>query len=109
MGRGDDEPDRQHSLQRAAAHVVHDQLRGHSRRHRSERVDLPHRLPDAVAAARDVRLRRDGRRRLSRVAQERRPRRPDYAVEEAEDVAAALAARRAPGTRHVARTVRARR
>ena len=56
MGRGDDEPDRQHALQRAAADDLHVELRGHSRRHRSELAAVPHRPPDAVAPARDVRV-----------------------------------------------------
>ena len=58
MGRGDDEPDRQHALQRAAADDLHVELPGHPRRHRSELAAVPHRPPDAVAAARDVRVRR---------------------------------------------------
>ena len=36
VGRRDDEPDRQHALQRAPADDLHVELRGHSRRHRSE-------------------------------------------------------------------------
>ena len=40
---------------------------------------VPHRAPDAVAAARDVRVRRHGRRRLPRDADQRRRRRSDGA------------------------------
>ena len=35
VGRGDDEPHRQHAVQRAAADDLHVELRGHPRRHRS--------------------------------------------------------------------------
>ena len=55
MGRGDDEPDRQHALQREAADDLHVELPGHPRRHGAELAAVPHRPPDAVAAARDVR------------------------------------------------------
>ncbi len=57
VGRRDDEPDRQHAVQRAAADDLHLELPGHPRRHRSELAAVPHRPSDAVAAARDVRVR----------------------------------------------------
>ncbi len=43
---------------------LHLELPGHSRRHRTELAGLPHRPPDALAPARDVRVRRPRRRRL---------------------------------------------
>ena len=58
VGRRDDEPDRQHALQRAPPDDFHVELPGHPRRHRSELAAVPHRLPHAVAPARDVRVRR---------------------------------------------------
>ena len=62
---------------------LHVQLPGHSGRHRAELAAVPDRPSDAVAAARDVRVRRslDGA-RLPRVARQRRCRRPDDAVED---------------------------
>ena len=88
MGRRDDEPDRQHALQRAAADDLHVELRRHPRRHRSELAAVPHRPPHAIAAARDVRLRSARRRRLSADADQRRRRRPGDPVEDAQEGAA---------------------
>ncbi len=54
MGGRDDEPDRQHPLQRAAADHLHLELRRHPRRQRSGVSEGAHRVPDSLAPARDV-------------------------------------------------------
>ena len=82
MGRRDDEPHRQHALQRAAADDLHDQLRGPARRDRARLAEGARRLPPALAPARDVRVPRVRRRRLPDAARQRRPRRPGHALEE---------------------------
>ena len=105
VGRGDDEPHRQYALQRAASDALHVQLRRHSRRHRSELAAVSHRPPHAIAAARDVRVRDAGRRRLPRDADQRRCRRSDSVVEDAQEDAARAAG--SSGARAAARgTVR---
>jgi DNA replication protein DnaC len=54
VGRGDDEPDRQHPLQRATNDAVHVELSRHPGRRRSELAAVPDRPPDAVETARNV-------------------------------------------------------
>jgi len=48
VGRGDDEPDREHALQRAARDDFHVELSRHPRRHRFELAAVPHRPPDCA-------------------------------------------------------------
>ena len=74
MGRRNAEPHRQHALQRAARHDLYVELSGlaarlQCRRHHPARS---HRVPHALAAARDVRLSRSRGRRLPDAAAERR-------------------------------------
>ena len=82
VGRRDDEPHRQHALQRAPAHDLHVELRGHA-----ATTTIPtackarDRVPHPLAAARDVRVPRVRRRRLPPPAAQRRGRRSGDAVE----------------------------
>ena len=73
MGRRDDEPDRQHALQRAAAtRSSRRTTRTSPDDERTPTAQGAHRLPHALAAARDVRVPRVRRRRLPSPAAERR-------------------------------------
>ncbi len=74
-----------------------------------ELAAVPHRPPDALAPARDVRVRPDGRRRLSRTAGQRRRRRSHHPLEDAEEDGLAAVAHRPSGARATARTGRPRR
>ena len=71
LGRRDAQPHRQHTLQRAADHDLHVELRPDSGRDRPAVAAVPGGRPDAVAPARDVRLPARRRRRLSRDAAQR--------------------------------------